>query len=330
MYTRAQIESLPCNLCQSERFKVLFTKLGLSIVRCQACGLIYANPRLIEPEMRKRYSATYFFSEYLPAFKADASSYPLELIKNHYVLFLDLLAKYFIPGKSLLDIGCGAGFFLKAAESMGWRVSGTEISEAAFDYARRVTNIQAYLGRLEDISLPSQSYDIVTMLDILEHLPDPSRTLQEVHGILKKRGILIISTPDFQSLSRLFLGKGWAVLSPVEHLYYFTQKTLLRALQQTGYRVIGVRNLLNFIPDYTHHKTSLRSSLWKDSLRRLEKTRIMQNIHVYEYYDLLFTGDDQSLNPLIAKIHSAPEKKIFQKAKAWLRGDSLVAIVQKD
>jgi len=323
-------EFVACNLCQSGRRKTIAAKFGLSIVRCRRCGLVYANPRLIGPELEKRYGAAYFFGEYLPVFRANAFSYPLDVIKDHYALYLNLLAKYFLPGKSLLDIGCGAGFFLKAAELTGWSVAGTETSEAASDYARAVTKVRVFYGKLEEIRLASESCDAVTMLDILEHLPDPMGTLKEAHRVLKRGGILIVNTPDYQSLSRVFLGKGWAVLSPVEHLYYFSEKTLRRALERSGYQIIGLRNLLTFIPEYTHRRQSIRSCLWRSAVRSLEKTRLVQDIHRYEYFDLLFAGDDESANPLVTEIHYKLKKKIYRKAKAWLRGDHLVAIARKD
>jgi 2-polyprenyl-3-methyl-5-hydroxy-6-metoxy-1,4-benzoquinol methylase len=323
-------EFVPCNLCQSERRRTILAKFGLAIVRCRKCGLVYANPRLIESELTRRYGSAYFFGEYLPLFKADAFFYSLDLIKDHYALYLNLLAKHFLPGKSLLDIGCGAGFFLKAAELAGWSVAGTETSQAASDYARAVTKIRVYYGKLGEIRLPPESYDAVTMLDILEHLPDPLGTLKEAHRVLKKGGILIVNTPDFRSLSRFILGKGWAVLSPAEHLYYFTGKTLRWALERAGYRIIGLRNLLTFIPEYTHRRESIRSRLWKNAVRSLEKTEFMQDIHRYEYFDLLFAGDDENANPLVAGIHSKLKKRIYGRAKAWLRGDHLVAIGRKD
>ncbi len=329
-YSRTKIEIVPCNLCGSGRRKTIVAKFGLAIVRCRKCGLVYANPRLIESELKKRYGAGYFFGEYLPLFRADAFSYSLDVIKDHYSLYLSILTKYFQPGKRLLDIGCGAGFFLKAAELAGWSVAGTETSEAASDYARAVTKVKVFYGNLEEIRLAPESYDAVTMLDILEHLPDPMGTLKQARRVLKKGGILIVNTPDYQSLSRVFLGKTWAVLSPAEHLYYFAEKTLRLALGQAGFRVIGLGNLLIFIPEYTHRRQTLRAFLWRSLVKRLEKTRLAENIHRYEHFDLVFAGDDEASNPLVAEIHYKLKKKIYRKAKAWLRGDHLVAICRKE
>jgi 2-polyprenyl-3-methyl-5-hydroxy-6-metoxy-1,4-benzoquinol methylase len=328
MSTISQTECVPCGLCGSKQFRPFLTKFGLPIVRCQSCGFVMANPRIGESEVRKRYSADYFFGEYLTTFKASNSSFSLDLVKDHYSLFLELLASSHPPGSTVLDIGCGAGFFLKAAESLGWEVSGTEISEAAAGYGRSVTKVRVYLGNLEAQSLPSESTAAVTMLDILEHLSDPLRTLREAHRILKEGGMLIISTPDFDSLSRLFLGPGWAVLSPAEHLSYFTESTLFRALGETGFRVVKMRNLLNFNPDYTHRPESVRSRLWKTVYQTLERSRLTNKARQYEYRELVSPGRIET-GITAGGFDSSLRKRIFGRAKSWLRGDTLVAVATK-
>jgi 2-polyprenyl-3-methyl-5-hydroxy-6-metoxy-1,4-benzoquinol methylase len=319
---------ISCPLCQSPSFNKILTKFDLAMVRCQACGLIYTNPRLAESDVNLRYGSDYFFNEYLPIFQAGPTSFSPELAKNHYRLYLDLLAALYSPGKRLLDIGCGAGFFLKAAASSGWEASGTEISEVAAEYARTVTEVRVWRGKLEQLKMPAKEYDVVTMLDLLEHLFEPLSTLQEIHRIMKDGAVLIISTPDIQSLSRRFLGQAWAVLSPAEHQSYFSAKTLSRALCQAGFRPVGLKNLLNFNPDYTHQPGSFRHRFWKTCSRGLERTALMQRIHRYEYLDLCrsIRGLDSSL-PFIGA--PTARRKIFGAAKAWLRGDILVALAEK-
>jgi 2-polyprenyl-3-methyl-5-hydroxy-6-metoxy-1,4-benzoquinol methylase len=319
---------IDCPLCQSPSFNTVFIKFDLAIVRCRACGFMYTNPRLAESEVNLRYGQEYFFGEYLPIFQAGPASFSLEVAKNHYRLYLDLLAALDSPGKRLLDVGCGAGFFLKAAASSGWEVSGTEISEAAADYARTVTGVRVFRGKLEELHLPAKEYDVVTMLDLLEHLFEPLTTLREVRRVMKDGAVLIISTPDIQSLSRCFLGQAWAVLSPAEHQSYFSAKTLRRALGQAGFRPLAVKNLLNFNPDYTHQPGSFRHRLWKTCSRGLKRTAWMQKIHRYEHLDLPRSGRglDSSLPPIGTP---TARKKIFGAAKAWLRGDILVAVAEK-
>ncbi len=249
------------------------------------------------------------FLQRVPAiFQAGPGSFSLETVQGHYRLYLDLLAALDSPGKRLLDIGCGAGFFVKAAARSGWEASGTEISEVAAEYARAVTQVRVLRGKLEYLKIPAQDYDVVTMLDLLEHLFEPLSTLREVHRIMKDGAVLIISTPDVQSLSRRFLGRSWAVLSPAEHQCYFAAETLSRALRLTGFRLIGLKNLLNFNPDYTHQPGSFRHRFWRACIRGLERTAMMRKIHRHEYRDLCHSVRGPDSTPLLAGAFTAKRK----------------------
>jgi 2-polyprenyl-3-methyl-5-hydroxy-6-metoxy-1,4-benzoquinol methylase len=290
--------------------------------------MIYTNPRLSESEVNLRYSASYFFNEYLPIFQAGTGSFSLETAQNHYRLYLDLLAAIYAPGKRLLDIGCGAGFFLKAAACSGWEANGTEISEAAAEYARTITKVHVMQGKLEQLGMPTEKYDVVAMLDLLEHLFEPLNTLREVNRIMKDGALLIISTPDVHSLSRLFLGKAWAVLSPAEHQSYFSAATLSRALRQAGFRLIGLKNLLNFNPDYTHQPGGIRHRFWKACSGRLERPTMMQRIHRREHMDLcLALREPDSAPPQTGAF--AVKRRIYRATNTWIRGDVLVALARK-
>jgi len=323
------LEFVNCNLCRSRTFKTIGTKFGLSLVKCKTCGLIYTNPRPQELERLQRYESPLFFEEYLKNLKASPSSYDLAFIRNHYHPYLRLLNAYSAPGKNLLDLGCGAGFFLKAAEEKGWKVEGVEISRSAAHYARDIVRVTVHNGYLENLKLPSENYDAVTLLDILEHLPDPMGTLKEIHRILKREGVLILNTPDYNSLSRFFLGKDWAVLSPAEHLYNFTQKTLSTMLSRADFKTIVMRNLLIFNPDYTHNKKRAGFLLWKNIHTRLEETKTMENIHGFEYLDLMKAGREPEEKTSNIDFIQKAKRNLHRKAKAWLRGDILIAVAAK-
>ena len=325
---RPQTENISCNICGRRSTKFLYAKYDLKIVKCRHCNLVYTNPRLQEEDLLKRYSPEYFFNEYLPGLDASEKTYNHEFVKKHFSLITDLAGKYFSPGRKLLDVGCGAGFFLKVAEERGWQAEGVDLLGLAAEYGKNVLKVNIKQGKFENIQYPSESFDVVTLLDTIEHLPDPYQTVIEIKRILKKRGILIISTPDLNSLSRLFLGKDWAVLSPAEHLFYFTEKTLRDIIAKADFQILGIRNLLHFNPEYTHNKKTRRYFLWKDYYDRFERRRILKRIRQYEFLDIMsIEGEiDISLPPWkFSKFKS----KLFKTARLWLKGDTLVAIVKK-
>lgn len=333
MKRKLKTEHTHCPLCQGNNYKRILTKFERNIVKCRKCGLIYANPRIQESELFERYTSSFFFDEYLPAFKATSTHYDLNIIRSHFFLFLQLIAKYFTPGKRLLDVGCGAGFFLKAAEEKGWEVEGVEISPAASEYAQNIVRVKVLKGKLEDKHLPAEKYDLAVLSETIEHLMNPLDTLKEIYRILTKEGILLISTPDYNSLSRLFLRKNWAVISPEEHFSIFTKKNLCHILQKANFCVLGIRNLRQLNPEYTHDKKRLGYFVFKNLCKRLEKLKIIEKTTLFEYADIMDIGEKNHIKTqnmysdlnLIRKM-----KRIIHKwTKMWLRGDTLIAIAKK-
>jgi len=325
----ARTEFVNCNICHNNNYKNICTKFGLNLVKCKHCGLVYANPRLIEEEIFERYESPLFFEEYLTALNATSTSFDLGFIRSHYYFIIGLIDRFFAPGKKLLDVGCGAGFFLKIAGETGWNAEGIEISKVASEYAKNVVNVNVYRSKLEDIKFSTESFDLVTMLDIIEHLTDPLRTLEETYRILKSQGIVIVSTPDVRSLSRMFLGKHWAILSPAEHLYNFSKKTLHAVLSEANFRVLGIRNLLIFNPEYTHDKNQFRYFFWKNLHEKIEKKKFMENLHGFEYLDLMLVDEEIRKKIRNKRFTKRMKRSIYRKAKSWLRGDMLIAIAKK-
>jgi 2-polyprenyl-3-methyl-5-hydroxy-6-metoxy-1,4-benzoquinol methylase len=325
-----ELESVACRLCGRRDPKPYAIKFGLTLVKCRSCGLVYAQPRLTEADVMKRYSPEYFYKEYLPVFRADETSFDLDLVRSHYHLYLQLLAPLAAPGRRLLDVGSGAGFFLKAAESAGWDVEGVEISPAAADYANRVLGVKVRQAKLEDVGFAPDTFDTVTLLDTIEHLGDPERAMAEIFRILKPGGRLILNTPDLRSISRRVLGESWTILTPAEHLQYYTAKTLRGTLEKTGFTVIGIRNLLNFNPECTHDKTSRRYRWWKRRLEREGTKKFLEKAFWIEYTDVVGLGggrgDADSARPGLLR---RMKRSAYRKAKRFLRGDVLVAIAEK-
>jgi len=194
--------------------------------------------------------------------------------------------------------------------------------------------VKVHEGKLEGLHLPAEKFDLVFLIDTIEHLINPLNTLKEINRILIKKGILIISAPDYNSLSRLFLRKSWAVLSPAEHLSSFTQKSLVHILQKADFCVLGIRNLLQFNPEYTHNKKRLSYFLFKNIYKRLKGLKIIKKTQLFEYADIMATEEKNQIKTqntyyclsLIAKM----KRIIYKWIKTWLRGDILVAIAKKN
>lgn len=330
-------ETVVCNLCGSDRARPYLLKFGLPIVQCRRCGLVYVNPRLSEHELFKRYDQNYFVREYLPACGATEQDFSLDVALHRYDLFFEILKKSALPGRRVLDVGAGAGFFVKAARHLGWDAEGIEFSETAAAYGRNILHAPLRTGKFGALEILPASFDAVVMLDTLEHLRDPLGDLRKAREILKPDGLLVLHTPDLRSLSRFFLGPSWAAFSPLEHLYYFEQKTLAHMLREAGFEFIEIRNLSPFNPDYTNDISTRRYRRWKKRHDRWAAAPLRLKIETYERKEILrmierHNGSRPPILPDDAPLDTAVSlgirlrRKLYAAAKRVFRGDQLLAI----
>jgi SAM-dependent methyltransferase len=139
----------------------------------------------------------------------------------------------------LLDVGNHVGTFLTVAEQHGYEVAGVEPSRWAADIARGRVNGPIHCGAIEDAPLPEGGYDIVTMWDVIEHLPDPALDIRAIHGALKPGGIFALSTMDVESWFPRLAGRRWPWYMQM-HLVYFSRRTLCEMLRREGFHIVDV------------------------------------------------------------------------------------------
>jgi SAM-dependent methyltransferase len=199
------------------------------VVRCLRCGLVYTNPRPSPDTLMRGYSAT-VDSDYA---EEDAS----RSINAH--IALRTIRKCVRSGR-LLDVGSATGFFLNAAR-LDFEVDGIDPSRWAVEYARRRLKLEVRLGSLDTAAFEASRFDVVTMNDVIEHLPDPRAALEKTRRLLRPGGVLYLVTPDIGGLAaRILRGKWWG-LRPA-HLYYFSRRTLQRMLEDAGFQVVLMRS----------------------------------------------------------------------------------------
>jgi SAM-dependent methyltransferase len=249
--TEAGLEIVPCALCGGTATEPYCVKFGYPIVKCAGCGLVYCNPRLTSAETDKRYNAHYFWNEYLPSVIPAGGADDGAFLDQRFKAPLELLAKGPSPAR-LIEIGTGAGFFLKAAVRAGFDAYGLELSTEAAEYARTTLGLRVMQTPAEDMPFEPGYFDAAAMFEVIEHLRDPLRVVRAARRALKPGGRFVVSTPNLDALSRQVLGDEWAVLSPAEHLYYFTETTLRAMLLKAGFQ--SVRFVRNYAP-WLHHET---------------------------------------------------------------------------
>lgn len=137
---------------------------------------------------------------------------------------------------TVLDIGSGTGFFLKEMKEHGWKVSGTEKSEKAREYAKK--NLGIFLRDTDDLFLPGEErYDVITLWHVLEHVHDLEKNFNAFFRLLENNGKLIIALPNHNSLDARKYSEFWAAWDVPRHIWHFTADHIVRLAQNHGFSI---------------------------------------------------------------------------------------------
>ncbi|MBX3441493.1 MAG: class I SAM-dependent methyltransferase [Planctomyces sp.] len=227
-----------CLNCGCRQRSLVFQRDGYDLVRCLKCDLAYISNPPTPEELRRFYS---FSNNYHRDFATSEAAREEFLARGR--LYLGYLSKHIRSGR-LLDVGCSAGFFLKTARDQGWEVAGLEFSQDTADLGRRLYDLDIRLGGLTDVELPAESFEAVTLWDVVEHLPDPLAAMRQAHRLLAPGGYVAFSTPNIDGLypqASLRVArplKYWTHAEPPAHLCQFSTKTLSRLLERAGFEVV--------------------------------------------------------------------------------------------
>ena len=198
------------------------------IVQCRNCGHVYANPSWSTTELLDAYSNVED-ELYLEERSARELTF-----RRHLKAMETIIGP--ANGRTLLDVGAYIGIFIEMANQSGWAALGVEPSSWAVN-AAKVKNLPIVKGTLHSSSLARSHFDVITMWDVIEHLPDPRADLNIAYERLVPGGFVVIHTMDVDSLTARIMGSRWPWLMDM-HLHYFGQRTLSKMLQNSGFEVI--------------------------------------------------------------------------------------------
>ena len=208
-----------------------------TVVRCTECGLLHLRPMPSEESIQAVYQDTGYFKG---RERQGYQSYEdlRKVILPHSRRRLRQIESYFPKPGRLLDFGCAAGYFLEVAQAEGWQVSGVELSKDAAERASQVLHVQIPTT-LDD--LVEDAFDVITMWEVIEHLPKPVVELRRLYDRLRPGGMLMLSTPNAGHWQSLREPQDWTGYRSIPlHLAFFTQHTLQEVLQRDGFERISI------------------------------------------------------------------------------------------
>ena len=238
-----RVTGCPCGSRELGRSSRAFALDGarLGLRRCAACGRLLLDPRPAPRALPEAYREAYYGAgsrKFVPAIERMVDAFRDGRAR---------LAERLLGGRGargrVLDVGCGSGQFLARLIARGHEGHGTELSEATGARASKIPGLTLRVGELDAASYPPHSFDLVSIWHVLEHLPDPDRTLRFCHAWLREGGVLLVAVPNADSWqARLFQG-AWFHLDPPRHLYHFNRRSLALALERAGFRIERLHTL---------------------------------------------------------------------------------------
>lgn len=219
-----------CPICHNKQYQeqlacydFTVTKEKFKIVFCKECGLWQTFPYPPINEISKYYESKEYISH---SDKKETLFDTLYHIVRKYTLVqkLNLIKKY-VPHGTILDYGCGTGYFLEICKKNGFETFGIEVNETARKKALSKNlfvekNIDFYLNE-------NKKFDIITLWHVLEHLYEPNQILKKIHESLNENSILILALPNRKSYEASFYKEYWAGYDLPRHLFHFTKKDIL-------------------------------------------------------------------------------------------------------
>lgn len=217
-----------CIICGHEGLDPLEGFDRVELVRCGRCGMVF-SPRV--PPMEE-------LVEHYEGYTRDIDLVSAVSLARREE-WLDMFQSYRKTNR-LLDVGCGVGELLDQARERGWRTYGTEFTKRAIDICRRRGH-RMNRGRLDASDCESDSFDVVVYSEVIEHIQNQVEEFRHVRSLLRPGGLVFVTTPNFDSLSRRLLGERWNVVQYPEHLAYFTPGSLEQLMDLSGLETAWMR-----------------------------------------------------------------------------------------
>ena len=238
----------PCPVCAGLVHTPVVAKHGYQYVRCARCQAVSVRP-MPSPEVLDAHyqDPAYFAGDEETGYRNYADMH--KALAPHFQRRLHTLVDAAGSKGRLLDFGCADGYFLELAQSAGWQIAGVEMAREMAEHTSRRLGPQI-VPSLDGLS--DRLFDAITLWEVVEHLPQPIATLNQLHQRLRPGGVLMLSTPNADHWQAIHEPETWSSYRPPAHLVLFTARSLPMALHSAGFERISIRRVapLPFLPGW--------------------------------------------------------------------------------
>lgn len=242
------------------------TQEEFELFQCDHCGLVFTVPRPTPEVIGNYYKSDEYYSHQQNSKGFIPKIY--ERVKSINLRGKVAMATSDMVKGRLLDIGCGVGDFLLQVKKLGWEVMGIEPSEQAANIAQSRLGFTP-LKPTDYKKLPDQSFDVITMWHVLEHVDDLKSQTKELKRLLRPGGRLVIALPNYQSFDCQYYNDKWAAWDVPRHLNHFTQDCLQGILNANDFKYLDTQRLIwdayyiSFLSEkYLGHSLPLIRGAW--------------------------------------------------------------------
>ncbi len=226
-----------CPACGLVDAQPAFEHTGFVYVRCRPCGTLYVSPLPDEETI----TASYLVPDYHHGVESDTSAARMrEEARARARIVADMGVR------SLLEVGCGAGYFLEACGELGIEAQGVDPSRTGALAAER--GLSVFVGWLDEFE-SDRTYDAAAMFEVLEHVPEPVDMLRKVRTMVRPGGVLALSTPSWSGLPARLLRRRFPMVCPPQHLELFSRRGLQRLLARGGFEPVQWTSFSNLDAD---------------------------------------------------------------------------------
>ena len=229
-----------CPVCSSKELSAyittkdyFFTQEEFTLSKCDNCNFVFTNP--IPEEQEKYYETTNYLSHNTSDNGAIGKLY--NKLRNINIKRKYKLVSSYIATGSILDIGCGTGELLNFFKENNWSVTGVEPNDTARAFTK--SNYKIEINEEDKLDqFEANSFDVITMWHVLEHVPDLNKRIKQISNLLKKDGTIFIALPNLDSPDSKKYKKYWSALDVPRHLYHFTQNSFTELISKHNMKLI--------------------------------------------------------------------------------------------